>query len=399
MSGEPGNAAPLAGSHAVETTTQIFMQDAMAEAVVRECLYDAGIRSAQFVTGDIGAAISALAHTHSPDLLFVEVKGADDPLLRIKRLLDVCEPQTAVVLIGERNDVDLYRRLKAEGVVEYYVKPLSKDLVAPLCQNILSGAVKPQRPHGGKLALILGVRGGVGATTISVNTAWNLGEPGKHQTVLVDLDLKKGDAALQLDTRSNSGLREALEHPERVDKQFLDRAIIDVDHRIDLLASPEDYGGSVVFEESAVLALLKALLRRYQFVVVDVPPDLAPALPAVLHLPSLCVLVSNATLASARDVARLRTIVGPDTPNRHTLHILNQHGLAGGLPDTEFTRAAGKAPDIVIAQDSAIGAASMIGLKGLQQGSPLRRKLAPLLNIVLDGNLEEQRSLLGRLFG
>jgi pilus assembly protein CpaE len=362
-------------------------------------LSNLGILDGEFIAGNIATAISTLSQKPSPRLLIVDISGIDDPVSRVNELADVCEPITGVVVVGDRNDIVLYRNLKHRGIVEYFFKPLVSDLVTRTCNGVLTGSVESPNTRTGRLVVVLGVRGGVGATTIAVNTAWQLAKARQRWVMLLDLDLQNGDAALQLDATPSHALREAFEHPERVDKLFLERAVIHVDHRIDLLASFEPLGDEIAFEESAVLALVENMLHRYRFIFVDLPTDVARRVIKVLHLPSTCVLVSNGTLVSAREVARWRAFVGPNTPERTTLHVLNQHGAPGSLPDAEFNRAAGQAPDIVVPYDRDIGIASTLGTKGTLKSAPLRRGLAPLLRQLSGEGAEMPRSLLNRIFG
>ena len=71
----------------------------------------------------------------------------------------------------------------------------------------------------------------------------------------------------------------------------------------------------------------------------------AAALPRVLRLPSLLIVVSDSNLASARDVGRLRRMLGPNSAERSTLHILNKSGAPGALSTDEFARGSGQAAD------------------------------------------------------
>jgi pilus assembly protein CpaE len=174
-----------------------------------------------------------------------------------------------------------------------------------------------------------------------------------------------------------------LEHPARVDDLFLDRAAIHATQRLSLLASLESTDALLVPEEQAVLSLLEKLMRRYRYVIVDVPVDIARRLPRMLRLPGICLLVSNASLASARDVARWRESLGPNAPERQTLHILNKSGARGSLPMAEFIRAAGQTPEITVPYDAAIGLASNMGVREVCKSAPLQRGLAPLFSLVV----------------
>jgi pilus assembly protein CpaE len=202
----------------------------------------------------------------------------------------------------DRNDVILYRHLKNAGVAEYFFKPLIRDLVKRSIDSVLGGGhAKSTDSRSGKLVFVLGVRGGVGATTIAANTAWRMAEKGQRWVMLVDLDMQNGDAALLLDSMPSHALREAFEKPERVDKLFLERGTIHANQRLDVLASLEPLSETFPLNEDAILSLFEKLRQRYRFTFVDLPAAAAVGLTRVLREPSTCVLVSNASLSSARE--------------------------------------------------------------------------------------------------
>ncbi|MHB8887047.1 MAG: AAA family ATPase [Methylovirgula sp.] len=302
--------------------------------------------------------------------------------------------------IGDRNDIILYRYLQSIGVIEYFFKPLVLDLMKRTFNNVLSGAVdRPQSQRTGKLVFILGVRGGVGATTIAVNTAWSLAQKGQRWVMLVDFDLKTGDAALQLDVVPEHALREAFEKPDRVDKLFLERGTIHVGGRLDLLASLEPLDKYVPINEESALALLRQLQDRYRFVFIDLSATAALGLARMLQQPSTCILVSNGSLASARELARWREWIGPNSSERRTLHVLNMKGGAGELPEAEFIRAAGQPPDFTIPYDRDIAIASNLGVKATHKCAALNRGVAEVIRNLIGDAAAAPRSILSRIFG
>ncbi len=399
MTDVPEIAATSHTSRVGATTVLVFVRDEDSEATLRQSFSNLNIRDTRFVTGNIDTAVTALGQQPSPRLLIVDISDVADPLARVNELANVCEPNTDVVAIGDRNDIVLYRNLKQAGVAEYFFKPLVSDVVTRACNSILNGTTTPLTTRTGKLVFMLGVRGGVGSTTIAVNTAWQLAETRQRWVMLLDLDLQNGDSALQLDAVPSHALREAVEHPERVDKLFLERAVIPVEHRIDLLASLEPLGEPIAYNKTAVLTLLTNLLQRYRYVFVDLPASAAAQLLRVLHVPSLCVLVSDGTLASARDAARWVEWMGANTPERTMLYVLNQDGAPNALPQSEILRAVGRAPDIIVPYDKEIAAASILGVKGTQKCAALKRGLAPLLRQLSGEQVTMRSSLLKRIFG
>lgn len=376
-----------------------FSDDRDSEGVIRQALSDLGIPSPYFGQGGIRGAISELGKRPSPRLLIVDISEVDEPARRIAELADVCEPGTGVIVIGQQNDIILYRDLKNAGVFEYFFKPLSGALVSRACNAVLTGNTEQRALRTGRLIFTLGVRGGCGSTTIGARLAWHLAQVRKRRVAFLDLDLRTGDAALQFDVTPHHALREALENPDRIDELFLERGVIRVTERLDLLASEEPLDFVESYTEDALLILLDRLLHSYRYVFVDLSSFDAARVPRVLHLPSLCLLVSDGSLASARDVGRWRAFVGANTAERTTLHILNKSDAPGALPIEEFARAAGQAPDALIPYDRDVATVSNLGVRRLEECQGFLRALGPALRHISGEPVEEGRSLLERLFG
>jgi pilus assembly protein CpaE len=381
------------------STAMVYALDKDSEGIIRQSLSGLSVKSVQFGAGGIAGAIADLAKLPSPHLLVVDISKIEDPISAVGELSEVCEPGTGVIVIGATNDISLYRELRNTGIAEYFFKPLIGNLVARACNAILTGASDDRSMRTGKLILGLGVRGGSGTTTIVTRLAWHLAEVRKRPVVLVDLDLRTGDASLQLDVKAQHALREALEHPERVDDLFLERAVTHVSRRFNLLASLEPLDSVINYQEDAVLSLISNLLRRYRYIFVDLPADSAARLPSLLHLPCVCLLASDAGLASARDVARWRALIGPDTAERTVIHILNKNDAPSGLPLAEFVRASGRTPDIVIPYDQELGIASRLGIREVEKCKAFFRTLAPALQAIAGESVGQEPSFMSRIFG
>ena len=66
--------------------------------------------------------------------------------------------------------------MKELGIVEYLFKPLTIDLTLRACRACYAGpaaAASAIDGRKGKLVTVIGVRGGVGSTTVAVNMAWH----------------------------------------------------------------------------------------------------------------------------------------------------------------------------------------------------------------------------------
>ena len=376
-----------------------YVRDEDSEIAMLRSFADLGIADGHVVRGNIDTAIKELVNRGAPRFLIVDVAGIEDPMNRINLLAEVCDPTTEVVVIGDRNDIVLYRDMRAAGVAEYFFKPIVSGVMSRVLGSIATGRFEQRTPRTAKLVVAMGVRGGVGATTIATQAAWYLAEKRERRVLLLDLDLQSGDAALQLDAQPSHALREALDHPERVDDLFLDRGIAHVTPRLGLFAALEPLSDTAPPSEAAVLKLLETVMRRNRFVIIDVPTSVALKLPKVLQLATTILLVSDGSLISARETVRWRERIGRNTPERSTLHVLNKKGGDGALPEAEFVRALGQPPDVEIAYDRQVAKSAIMGAKALYEAGAMQSGMMALSRELAGMVAEPPRSIWRRMFG
>ena len=399
----PATAADTSSEPAPPTTNPVptaiaYLLDADSEGVVNRCFADLGFIDRDVRSGSIDTAIEQLPRRGWPRFLIVDISGISDPLPRINRLAEVCSLETEVIVVGERNDIVLYRALKAAGVAEYFFKPLVANLVGRVLDGIASGGKNLQPSRSGMLVFVVGVRGGVGVTTIATSLAWYFAEIRQRGVLLLDLHLHAGDAALQLDAKPSHALREALEDPRRIDELFLERGVAPVTERLGLLAGIEPLSDRVVLNEDAVTQLLHKILAHYRYVLVDLPGEIALFFPKLLHMPSTLLLVSDGSIASIREVARWREFIGPNTPERRLLHILNKKNGPGALPEREMLRII-PPPDVSIQSDRQIVSTAALGTKIVQRRRAIRDGMTALSLLLSGAAADTPAPFWKRIFG
>jgi pilus assembly protein CpaE len=308
-----------------------FVADAETDKLLHECVTQLALGQGTIMRGGIAKAIEYLGRHRSPHILIVDVSGIDLPVSRINELAEVCEPGVAVVAIGNRNEIGLYRDLLQAGVADYVVKPLNTQLLAKALASgrAHTGDASPIHKKLGTTVAFVGTRGGVGTTTLAVNMAWHLANRQSRRVALVDLDLQNGDCALALDIKPNSGLREALSNPLRIDNTLLERVMTPVGERLFVLSSEEPLTEDLHFTAVAVETLVSALREQFHYVIVDVPRIPTAPYRRALEMADFRVMVADQTLRSVRDTVRLRTAIGEGEGKRPNILVVNRHGEGG----------------------------------------------------------------------
>ncbi len=308
-----------------------FVADAETDKLLHECVTQLALGQGTIIRGGIAKAVEYLGQHRSPHILIVDISGIDLPVSRINELAEVCEPGVAVVAIGNRNEIGLYRDLLQAGVADYVVKPLNTQLLAKALASgrAHTGDASPIHKKLGTMVAFVGTRGGVGTTTLAVNMAWYLANRQSRRVALVDLDLQNGDCALALDIKPNSGLREALGNPLRIDNTLLERVMTPVGERMFVLSSEEPLSEDLHFTAVAVETLASALREQFHYVILDIPRIPAPPYRRALEMADFRVTVADQTLRSVRDTVRLRMAIGEGKGKRPNILVVNRHGEGG----------------------------------------------------------------------
>ena len=260
--------------------------------------------------GGLRNAIQTLSVSASPNILLVDLSESGDPLNDINSLAEVCEPGTVVVAMGQVNDVRLYRDLIVSGLQDYLLKPFSPEQLRDVlsqAQAVLN-APKTDDPQAEKLHIstaVIGTRGGVGASTIATSVAWLLSHDRERLTALLDLDVHFGTGALSLDLEPGRGLTDAIDNPSRIDGLFIERAMIKANEKLSLLSAEAPINSPIMTDGTAFFQLQEEFRAAFDCTVIDLPRDMLINYPHLLGDVNATVIVTELTLASARDCIRL----------------------------------------------------------------------------------------------
>src|SRR5262245_58048269 len=93
-----------------------FVADGDTEKLLQDCVTQLSLGQGTIMRGGIAKAVDHLGQHRSPNILIVDISGVDLPISKVNELADVCEPGVAVIAIGNRNEIGLYRDLLHAGV-------------------------------------------------------------------------------------------------------------------------------------------------------------------------------------------------------------------------------------------------------------------------------------------
>jgi pilus assembly protein CpaE len=270
--------------------------------VINNGAVDQSIASSHVTTGSIETAMEIMTSLkESPRHLIVDVTGSTMAISDLTRLASVVDPSVSVIVIGERNDVGLYRSLLRIGVQDYLVKPLTTELV----RRALAPNDSDTSGRMGKVLSFVGTRGGVGVTTIATSVASHLADATRRRIAYIDLDPYGGGAASMLGVTPNNGLIELLQNPQRLDQQLINQAFVARSDRLLVLAAEIPYNQEFRLRPRALTELVAMLKHHFHYIVLDLPERAGAGVEEALDASSTIHVVADLSVQSAREAARL----------------------------------------------------------------------------------------------
>jgi pilus assembly protein CpaE len=230
-----------------------------------------------------------------------------NPEYALQMVETICSHSTATVMVySSKHDPDLLVRCMRAGAREFLTPPFAHASVAEAIGRATSRrvAARPARKTGGRLLVFLGAKGGAGVTTLACNFAVALAQESGQNTLLVDLDLPLGDAALNLGIVTEYSTVNALQDADRLDASFLHKLLTKHSSGVSVLAAPGKFPQFHATNE-AIDKLMQIARQEFENVVVDVGARLDLTDSALFRDAYTIYLVTQAGIPELRNSNRL----------------------------------------------------------------------------------------------
>lgn len=298
VSSIPGNAPAL--------LIALIGPDEARRATVSEAL--AGYRGAsvrEFSTypGSGGELPRLLEGRH--DVVMIDLDS--DPECALGVVESVCLHGSATVMVYSAHPgPELLMRCMRAGAREFLPVPFPPGDIGEALDRAAARrpSTVPRLRKAGKLLVFMGAKGGVGVTSVACNFAVALAQHPSQKTLLIDLDLPLGDAALNLGIVPEFSTVDALESTDRLDGAFLSQLLVKHSSGVWVLAAP---GRFPHYEPSheAIEKLLAVAQQDFDNVVVDLGSRLDPQGTALFSENATMYLVTQAGIPELRNSNRL----------------------------------------------------------------------------------------------
>ena len=238
------------------------------------------------------------------DVIIIDLDS--NPEFALELVESICASGTSTVMVySSKPDPDLLVRCMRAGAREFLTLPFSHSTMAEAL--VRAAARRPARPakkSGGRLLVFFGAKGGSGVTTVACNIAVALAQEKSETTLLIDLDLPLGDAALNLGIAAEYSTINALQNTARLDASFLSKLLTKHSSGVFVLAAPGKFPGYEATDE-AIDRLISVARAEFDNIVVDAGSRLDLTNTALFKEATTVYLVTQAGIPELRNSNRL----------------------------------------------------------------------------------------------
>jgi pilus assembly protein CpaE len=203
------------------------------------------------------------------DVILVDLDS--DPEYALKLVESISAHGLATVMVySEQKDPNLLLKCMRAGAREFLTLPFASKSVSEALgrTSALRVALRPANKVNGRMFVFLSAKGGSGATTLACNYAVSLAQESQKQTLLIDLNLPLGDAAINLGIKAQYSIASAFQNSSRLDSHFLAGLLVQHSSGLFVLAAPSELAPTFVSAD-AIDKLLEVACQNFDFVVVD----------------------------------------------------------------------------------------------------------------------------------
>ncbi|CAN5807691.1 response regulator [soil metagenome] len=293
------------------------------------------------VSGDGQKALAQWA-SERPDLIVVDSVLPGLTGTEVVRRVRQEEPRGShvpIILLGEMADVQAKVNGLRLGADDYLAKPIHPVELSARVRGLLIRFVPVARAQHdgaalGKVLAFYGAKGGVGATTLAINSAIALRRVAKRSVALIDGNLQFGDHRVFLDLGTDRRSVVDVVTTAGFDQDLLRRVVVRHESGVDLLLGPNtpEAAEHVSAEQHHLLRVVEVMRTMYDYVVVDLDKRLDDHTLDVISVADDLFVVMTADLSCLKNVRLVISTMGQiGVPEERMQLVLNRANAYTGI--------------------------------------------------------------------
>jgi pilus assembly protein CpaE len=245
-----------------------------------------------------------------------------------------------VIFASGESSALLEEALETDGVADVLLLPqLTENVVFALRKAAHAGrrlqAEGGQGRHG-RIVTVFSPKGGTGKTVTATNLAASFAKHEQRRTLLLDLDLQFGDAAIMLGLEPEKTIYDLVVAPGELDSEKLAGYITKHTCGLDILPAPVRPEDAELVTETKLARLLEVARESYDIIVVDTSPFFHGPMLATLDRTDELLMLCGLDVPTLKNVRlSMQTLELLSFPSQRIRFVLNRANSKVGMKKSE----------------------------------------------------------------
>lgn len=338
------------------------------------------------------------------EIVIVELNLSRNVTQDMERISHLLPNNASVIVVGSEDAISTIRNLKEMGF--YYVFwPITKQELIDFVRNVNSNRQRNSglgKDRTAKKVGVWGTKGGVGATLLTAEIAFELSNRKKSSSLVIDHDFRGGNLDIFLGLKKfdkKSITRASL--ASNLDAAYASSLVKKVDNMLHVMSLESDDLNELELKEY-VRTLSAQLEGQYNFVLEDLSrsSNCKQDIEYIANHYDILVLLMEPTVSSVREAKRVLKSLERANSTARCLFVINytMAEKAATVSLSEVKEFLGKEADIVLPNEPKLGRLILEDKHLFQHNYPVSQSLHQLTSLLLGQNDKNNKtSLLSKI--
>jgi pilus assembly protein CpaE len=248
------------------------------------------------------------------------------------RIEDGPSTHTPVILLLPENDTEARGKALRAGADDYLVKPFHPAELMARMRSLLArykpdehyepptptrsarvipaAAQAPAKRPPAKVVLFYGAKGGVGTTTIAINSAIALHKELGRKVLLIDANLQFGDHRVFLDLGLDRMSVVDLAQAPSIDSDYIKQILVKHESGIELLLAPPSPETAELVTQDHLPNIISLVSNEFDYILVDIDKRLDEVNLRIMDAATVIYVVMTADLPCLKNVRLVLETIG-----------------------------------------------------------------------------------------
>ncbi len=369
------------------------------------------------ISGEAGDGIEAvnMAQGSMPDIILMDINMPKMDGIAATEVITIKCPNISIIIMSVQEEQEYLRKAMIAGARDFLVKPFeTDDLISTIKKVYERGKQRAQvmapesqnQMKKGIVTSFFSTKGGVGKTTIAINTAVALKKLTKKNVVILDFDLQFGDVGIMMRLKSPNTVSELCQELPPYSSDKIEPYLVrHEESEIDVLLACSSPQLAEIISSDMIREIIENMQYMYDYVIIDTTAIFRDIELTIMDLSQFIIVIGTLEISAIKNMKICLNVLKELEYDAGKVKVIMNRAIPAIGIDPEHVQKSLKWDiDVLIPSDG------KLAVNSLNEGLPfyLKDSKAPLskamveiakLIAVTEGGFEEikDQSILGKI--